>query len=71
MVDGFVLRKGRFTGLKFFRGAIMNDVYFVGLAHSSLPEFVRAHAKHILANPSQTRPAIELLPHQLISNKQV
>ncbi|EJD01073.1 actin-related protein Arp4p [Fomitiporia mediterranea MF3/22] len=40
-----------------------------GLAHSSLPQFVRAHAKHTLTNPAQTRQAIELLPHQLISNK--
>ncbi|THH11534.1 hypothetical protein EW145_g599 [Phellinidium pouzarii] len=40
-----------------------------GLAHSSLPQFVRAHAKFILSNPSPSRMAIQLLPHQLIASK--
>ncbi|KAL5488129.1 ARP4 [Sanghuangporus weigelae] len=40
-----------------------------GLAHSSLPQFVRAHAKHTLSTPTQSRQAIQLLPHQLIANK--
>lgn len=42
-----------------------------GLAHSSLPQFVRAHAKNVLTSPNSQRQAIQLLPHQLISNKHV
>ncbi|KAH8113415.1 actin-related protein Arp4p [Phellopilus nigrolimitatus] len=40
-----------------------------GLAHASLPQFVRAHAKYSLSNPTPARQAIQLLPHQLISSK--
>ncbi|KAI5120908.1 hypothetical protein M0805_002888 [Coniferiporia weirii] len=40
-----------------------------GLAHSSLPQFVRAHAKYILSSPNQVRQAVQLLPHQLILSK--
>ncbi|KAG6886068.1 hypothetical protein C0993_004058 [Termitomyces sp. T159_Od127] len=40
------------------------------LAYSSLPKLVHAHARHILVNPTPMRRGIELLPHQLIANKQ-
>jgi len=40
-----------------------------GLAYSSLPKLVHAHAHHILVSPSQHRRGIDLYPHQLISNK--
>ncbi|KLO15641.1 actin-related protein Arp4p [Schizopora paradoxa] len=40
-----------------------------GLTHSSLPQFVHAHAKHLLANPAAHRQPIDLTPHQLISSK--
>ncbi|KAK7470870.1 Actin-related protein 4 [Stygiomarasmius scandens] len=41
-----------------------------GLAYSGLPQLVYAQARHILTNPTQARPAIDLTPHQLIFNKQ-
>ncbi|KAI0676897.1 actin-like protein Arp4p [Trametes maxima] len=40
-----------------------------GLSHCALPQLVHAHAKHFLINPTSTRPAIQLLPHQLIASK--
>ncbi|KAI0771894.1 actin-like protein Arp4p [Trametes elegans] len=40
-----------------------------GLAHCALPQLVHAHAKHLLTNPTQTRPGIQLVPHQLIASK--
>ncbi|EPQ59552.1 actin-like protein Arp4p [Gloeophyllum trabeum ATCC 11539] len=40
-----------------------------GLQYSALPQLVHAHAKHLLTNPTQHRPAIQLLPHQLIASK--
>lgn len=40
-----------------------------GLVYTALPKLVHAHARHTLASPTQSRRAIELLPHQLISNK--
>ena len=43
----------------------------IGMAQSSLPALVSAHAKHLLASPFHNRPGIQLLPHQLIANKQV
>jgi hypothetical protein len=43
----------------------------LGLAYSPLPKLVHAHARHILVNPTQHRPGIDLLPHQLIANKMV
>lgn len=42
-----------------------------GLVYTALPKLVHAHARHTLASPTQSRRAIELLPHQLISNKMV
>lgn len=42
-----------------------------GLAHSSLPQFVRAHAKHVLSSPAPTRQMIDLFPHALIATKKV
>jgi hypothetical protein len=43
-----------------------------GLAYSPLPKLVHAHARHILVNPTPHRPGgINLLPHQLITNKMV
>jgi hypothetical protein len=58
---------------------LSNDVFTavtylepIGMVHASLPEFVRAHAKHLLASPSQTRPTgIDLTSHQLIASKKV
>ncbi|KAI0786343.1 brg1-associated factor b [Abortiporus biennis] len=41
-----------------------------GLAHSALPKLVHAHAQHLLTTQTATRPGIQLLPHQLIANKQ-
>ncbi|KAI0080754.1 Actin/actin-like protein [Panus rudis PR-1116 ss-1] len=41
-----------------------------GVAHSALPKLVHAHAMHVLTNPTSHRPGIQLLPHQLIANKQ-
>ncbi|KZT26937.1 actin-like protein Arp4p [Neolentinus lepideus HHB14362 ss-1] len=40
-----------------------------GLQYSALPQLVHAHAKHLLTSPTQHRPAIQLLPHQLIASK--
>ncbi|KAL1946934.1 hypothetical protein VTO73DRAFT_15038 [Trametes versicolor] len=40
-----------------------------GLSHCALPQLVHAHAKHMLASPTPTRPAIQLLSHQLIASK--
>lgn len=40
-----------------------------GLVSSALPKLVKAHARHILSNPTPLRRGIELLPHQLIANK--
>ncbi|KAJ3478165.1 hypothetical protein NLI96_g9944 [Meripilus lineatus] len=40
-----------------------------GLVHSALPQLVQAHAQHLLTS-SSGRPGIQLLPHQLIANKQ-
>ncbi|KAG6890934.1 hypothetical protein C0995_000891 [Termitomyces sp. Mi166 len=40
------------------------------LAYSTLPKLVHAHARHILVTPTPMRRGIELLPHQLIANKQ-
>ncbi|KAI0049580.1 actin-related protein Arp4p [Auriscalpium vulgare] len=40
-----------------------------GLVYSALPQLVQAHAKHTLVMPSHNHPQIQLLPHQLISNK--
>ncbi|KIO00756.1 hypothetical protein M404DRAFT_16358 [Pisolithus tinctorius Marx 270] len=40
-----------------------------GLVYSALPKLVHAHAKHILTNPTPTRPSIDLYPHQLIASK--
>ncbi|TFK56071.1 actin-related protein Arp4p [Heliocybe sulcata] len=42
-----------------------------GLQYSALPQLVHAHAKHLLTSPTQHRPAIQLLPHQLIASKMV
>ena len=71
VMDGFVLRKGtlRFI-VVFVKGPDRSNTH-QGLAHDSLPQFVRAHAKHTLSTPTQSRQAIQLLPHQLISNKKV
>ncbi|KAG5646409.1 hypothetical protein DXG03_003459 [Asterophora parasitica] len=41
-----------------------------GLSYSTLPKLVHAHARHILSNPTPMRRGIELLPHQLITNKE-
>ncbi|KAG6820436.1 hypothetical protein H0H93_000432 [Arthromyces matolae] len=41
-----------------------------GLSYSSLPKLVHAHARHVLGSPTSARRGIELLPHQLIANKQ-
>jgi len=40
-----------------------------GLVYSSLPRLVRAHARHILVSPTQSRPGIGLVPHELIESK--
>ncbi|KAF8639990.1 hypothetical protein AX17_001236 [Amanita inopinata Kibby_2008] len=40
-----------------------------GLSYSQLPTLIHAHARHILTSPMPIRPAIELLPHQLIASK--
>ncbi|KAI0356605.1 actin-like protein Arp4p [Trametes cingulata] len=40
-----------------------------GLTHCALPQLVHAHAKHLLTNATATRPAIQLVPHQLIASK--
>ncbi|KAF4574770.1 NuA4 histone acetyltransferase subunit [Pleurotus pulmonarius] len=40
-----------------------------GLATSSIPKLVHSHAHHFLSNPTQTRHAIDLYPHQLIANR--
>lgn len=40
-----------------------------GLVYSTLPRLVHAHARHILTTPNQHRRGIDLIPHQLISNK--
>ncbi|KIP12851.1 hypothetical protein PHLGIDRAFT_61308, partial [Phlebiopsis gigantea 11061_1 CR5-6] len=40
-----------------------------GLSKSQLPTLIQAHAQYLLTNPSQNRPGIQLIPHQLISNK--
>lgn len=42
------------------------NAYCVGLAYSSLPKLVHAHARHII-----TGKRIDLTPHQLIGNKLV
>lgn len=47
------------------------ETLIIGLAHSSLPTLVQAHTKHLLTYPAYGRQAIQLLPHQLIANKQV
>ena len=67
VVDGFVLRKGRYYIPSIH--AVLR--YFIGLAHSALPQLVHAHAKHLLTAGSPHRPPIELLCHQLIGNKKV
>ena len=67
-MDGFVLRKGNL--IIFVYDFILTSI-LAGLAHNSLPQFVRAHAKHLLSTPTQSRQAIQLLPHQLITNKKV
>lgn len=41
-----------------------------GMVHSALPQLVQAHAQHLLTS-SPGRPGIQLLPHQLVANKQV
>ncbi|KAI0752247.1 actin family [Irpex lacteus] len=41
-----------------------------GLAHSSLPTLVQAHAKHLLQTPAYGRQGIQLFPHQLVASKQ-
>lgn len=69
VVDGFVLRKGAYTFLR--PSFTLTCVYTVGLAHSSLPKLVHAHARHLLTTPTQTRRGIDLSPHQLIANKTV
>lgn len=43
----------------------------VGLAYSSLPQLVHAHAKHLLTAQNSRHPGIELWPHQLIASRQV
>ncbi|OBZ77109.1 Actin-like protein 6A [Grifola frondosa] len=40
-----------------------------GLQYSALPQLVHAHAKHLLTSPTNKRPGIQLLPHQLIATK--
>ncbi|KAJ7638626.1 actin-related protein Arp4p [Roridomyces roridus] len=40
-----------------------------GLAYSPLPQYVHAHARHLLVNPTPHRRGIDLFPHQLIANK--
>ncbi|PSR73659.1 hypothetical protein PHLCEN_2v10578 [Hermanssonia centrifuga] len=42
----------------------------LSLSHSALPMLVQAHAKHLLTSPYHNRAGIQLLPHQLIANKQ-
>ncbi|GJE84617.1 actin-related protein [Phanerochaete sordida] len=41
-----------------------------GLSHSGLPQLIYAHAKHTLTTPQPGRPGIQLIPHQLIANRQ-
>jgi hypothetical protein len=40
-----------------------------GLAYSALPTLVQANARHVLLQGTNTRRPIELLPHQLITNR--
>ncbi|KAH8830247.1 actin family [Flagelloscypha sp. PMI_526] len=40
-----------------------------GMQHSLLPQFIRAGARHQLLSPNSFRPAIQLLPHQLVASK--
>ncbi|KDQ64811.1 hypothetical protein JAAARDRAFT_684637, partial [Jaapia argillacea MUCL 33604] len=61
VVDGFVLRKGD--------NFITAPLTIAGLNYSALPQLVHAHARHLLTSPSKNRPAIQLLPHQLIASK--
>ncbi|EMD40548.1 hypothetical protein CERSUDRAFT_111146 [Gelatoporia subvermispora B] len=41
-----------------------------GLQYSSLPQFVMAHARHLLATPAARRQGISLVPQQLIASKE-
>jgi len=70
VVDGFVLRKGSRNifprQLKRFFINLLS-----GLSYSALPMLIQAHARHILATPTQHRRGVELIPHQLIGNKTV
>lgn len=69
VVDGFVLRKGIWLDKSLCESKLkgMN----IGLVYSTLPRLVHAHARHILTTPNQHRRGIDLIPHQLISNKTV
>lgn len=68
VVDGFVLRKG--DALRLYSKQFADSTFFVqGRAHDSLPKYVRQRAKHALTNPTQSRQAIQLYPHQLIAEK--
>ncbi|KAF8204956.1 actin-related protein Arp4p [Pholiota molesta] len=40
-----------------------------GLSYSSLPKLIHAHARHLLLSPTSHRRGIDLIPHQLIANK--
>ncbi|KAF8897287.1 actin-related protein Arp4p [Infundibulicybe gibba] len=40
-----------------------------GLVYSALPKLVQAHARHVLASPTQARRGIDLIPNQLIIHK--
>ncbi|KAM6495565.1 actin-related protein Arp4p [Amanita muscaria] len=40
-----------------------------GLSYSQLPTLIHAHARHILTSHTSYRPAVDLIPRQLIANK--
>lgn len=68
VVDGFVLRKGEHA---FSLAYNKINKILVGLMYSALPKLVHAHARHILVTPTQQRRGIDLLSHQLLTNKVV
>jgi hypothetical protein len=65
VVDGFVLRKGESAHVRARHFVTVSSIH-AGLAYSSLPKLVLAHARHIIGGKR-----IDLMPHQLIGNKLV
>jgi hypothetical protein len=49
----------------------IDNLFKQGLSYSSLPKLIHAHARHLLLSPTSHRRGIDLIPHQLIANKNV